>query len=132
MKFFHAGWFIMLFIELSVMGTLREGLAFYIIAFVLVLAQALRWISIYTLGKYWSVDVYEMKEHIIITKGPYAYIKHPNYLAVIVEFFFLPLLLACPVTLVVGSVANLFILRKRIKMEEQALKLQSLDYEKKN
>lgn len=131
MRFFHLSWFLILMIESTVAGQLNDGIFLYAIIFVLMLAQILRWTSIFTLGKYWSVDVYNMKEHAVINEGPYAYIKHPNYLAVVTEFFFLPLLLGSPVTLVLGSVVNFFMLKRRIKMEEQALDDQSSGYEKK-
>ncbi|MBC7714175.1 MAG: hypothetical protein H7177_12600 [Rhizobacter sp.] len=131
MKIFHGLWFCLLFLEAYMWGHLREGFILYIIILILVLAQILRWSAIFTLGKYWSVDVYEMKEHMIINKGPYVYLKHPNYLAVILEFFFLPLLLGCPVILILGSLGNALILRRRINMEERALNQQSNDYGKK-
>ncbi len=131
MKIFHISWFIVLIIESIVAGKLYEGIFLWPIVFILMLAQMLRWWAVITLGKYWSVDVYEMKEHAVISYGPYAFIKHPNYLAVITEFFFLPALLGCPLTLVCGSIGNLLMLKRRIKMEERALADQSSGYEKK-
>ncbi len=131
MKIFHACWFIFLLIESTVWGKLYNGIFIWVILSVLLLAQILRWSAIFTLGKYWSIDVYQMKEHAVFNEGPYAFIKHPNYLAVITEFFFLPALLGCPVTLVLGSIGNLLMLNRRIKMEEQALEDQSSGYEEK-
>ena len=126
MKFFHILWFGALFIESTVIGKMNNGLFLYFIIFVLVLAQILRWTCIFTLGKYWSVDVYKMDSHPIITEGPYAHIRHPNYLAVVTEFFFLPLLLGCYYTMLIGSILNLIVLKRRITMEENALLEQSL------
>jgi methyltransferase len=121
----------MLIAESQFYGKLLGGIAFYIVAILLVLAQVLRWVSIFTLGKFWSVDVYEMRDHAVINKGPYSFIKHPNYLAVIMEFIFLPLMLGCPVTLVIGGIAKSFILKRRIKMEEDALNMGASRYEEK-
>lgn len=129
MKLFHTSWFLLLIYESS-SEKILSGNIFYIIAAILVVAQIIRWVAIFTLGRYWSVDVYEMKKHAVINSGLYSYIKHPNYLAVIMELFFLPLLLGCPVTLVLGSVVNLFILKRRIAMEEGALINQG-EYEEK-
>lgn len=126
MKFFHILWFGALFIESTVIGKMNDGLFLYFIVFVLVLAQILRWTCIFTLGKYWSVDVYRMDSHPIITEGPYAHIKHPNYLAVVTEFFFLPLLLGSFYTMFIGSILNILILKRRVAMEEKALLEQSL------
>ena len=130
MKIFHTLWFCMLLIE-STPAKVLTGNMFYLTIALLVGAQALRWSAIFTLGKYWSVDVYEMHSHAVINSGPYVYMKHPNYLAVILEFLFLPLLLGCPWTLVIGSLMNLFVLKRRINMEESALLEQRGDYDKK-
>lgn len=131
MKFFHISWFFILLIESTTSGQLQQGIFLYFSIFVLVLAQILRWSAIFTLGKYWSVDVYRMDNHPVIEEGPYAYVRHPNYLAVITEFFFLPLMLGSPVTLVLGSIGNLLMLKRRIKMEEEALNGKSGDYDRK-
>jgi methyltransferase len=131
MKLFHGFWFVMLLVESSFYGKVLEGNYFIAVAVVLVLAQILRWVSIFTLGKFWSVDVYEMEGHAVINKGPYSFIKHPNYLAVAIEFIFVPLLLGCPVTLVVGAVIKYFILKRRIRMEEGALNRGGSEYDEK-
>ena len=120
MKLFHFCWFLLLIYESSPEKVLT-GNAFFIVAAILIAAQVLRWVAIFTLGRYWSVDVYETKFHAVIDSGVYSYIKHPNYLAVIIELFFLPLLLGCPVVLALGSIVNLFILKRRLAMAEGAL-----------
>lgn len=126
MRLFHAVWFIALIAETYFSGVLMTGFWFYLCVAVLILAQALRWYAIYTLGVYWSVDIYEVKQHPVITKGPYAYVKHPNYYAVLIEFIFLPLLLGCYSTMVVGTIFNLMVLKRRVYLEEQALEQQSI------
>lgn len=126
MRFFHIMWFLALLVESTIAGRMNDGIFLYIIVLILILAQVLRWTCIFTLGKYWSVDVYDMQKHPVVTEGPYAHIKHPNYLAVVTEFFFLPILLGCEITMIVGSVINFFMLKRRIEIEEQALLEQSL------
>lgn len=126
MRIFHTLWFVALIVETYFRGDRLTGVWFYLCVLVLLLAQTLRWYAIYSLGAYWSVDIYQLKEHPRIVTGPYAYMRHPNYLAVITEFIFLPLLLGCPLTLVLGTLANLFILKRRISLEEQALLEQSV------
>lgn len=121
MRIFHALWFISLFTETYISGKMLTGFWFYLCVILLILAQALRWYAIYTLGSNWSVDIYQMKAHPIIENGPYAYIRHPNYLAVIIEFIFLPLVLGCRFTLIAGIMANFFMLKRRIYLEEQSL-----------
>ncbi len=126
MKTFHFCWFLLLLFESSPDKVL-SGNAFVTVVIILVCAQILRWIAIFTLGRYWSVDVYETNSHVIIDSGLYSYIKHPNYLAVIIELIFLPLLLGCPAVMAIGTVVNLFILKRRIALEEGALTKQG-DY----
>jgi methyltransferase len=127
MRIFHTLWFFSLIFETYIHGQLVSGLIFYVCLIILILAQALRWYAIYTLGPYWSVDIYQVKMHPIVKKGPYAYFRHPNYFAVMLEFLVLPYSLGCPVTLIWGSIINYFILQKRIKLEELALSTQSND-----
>jgi methyltransferase len=121
MRLFHLLWFCALVLETSVHGQLATGYLFYFYIMFLILAQFVRWFAIYTLTPYWSVDIYDIKNHPIIKTGPYAYLKHPNYLAVIAEFIVLPLLLGCQITLIVGTLGNIFILQRRIKLEESSL-----------
>ncbi|MDO9182416.1 MAG: isoprenylcysteine carboxylmethyltransferase family protein [Bacteriovorax sp.] len=79
MRIFHTLWFVSLLAETYISGKMLTGFWFYFCVSVLILAQALRWYAIYTLGSNWSVDIYQMKAHPIIESGPYAYIRHPNY-----------------------------------------------------
>lgn len=126
MRLFHSFWFFALIIETSISGALLQGTSFFVVVLILILAQSLRWYSIYSLGPYWSVDIYEVKNHPIIESGPYKFLRHPNYLAVIIEFLFLPLLLGCFKTLIAGIIINAFILKRRIRLEEQSLIEQTL------
>ena len=115
MKFFHLSWFVLLLIESSPEKVLSGNL-FYIVVTILIAAQGLRWLAIFTLGRYWSVDVYDMKSHAVINSGLYSYIKHPNYLAVIIELIFLSLLLGCPAVMATRTIVNIFILKRRIRI----------------
>ena len=125
MRIFHMFWFISLTVETYYRGKMLMGFTLYFCITLLIIAQSLRWYAIYTLGQLWSIDIYQAQGHPIIETGPYTYIRHPNYLAVIMEFVFLPLMLGCHFTLFVGSIANFFILRRRIRLEEQLLEDQT-------
>jgi len=57
----------------------------------------------------------------LVASGPYRLMRHPNYLAVIVEGFALPLVHGAWVTAAVFSVCNLVLLRVRVRVEERAL-----------
>ena len=56
-----------------------------------------------------------------VATGPYRWIRHPNYVAVVAELFALPMIHTAWITAIAGTVANLEILRRRIRVEEQTL-----------
>ncbi|MDO5501923.1 MAG: isoprenylcysteine carboxylmethyltransferase family protein [Actinomycetia bacterium] len=84
-------------------------------------AQALRWWCISTLGPRWNTKVIVLPEEPPIVAGPYELLDHPNYVAVVVEGAALPLLAGASRTATVFSVANAFLLRHRIRVEDAAL-----------
>lgn len=90
---------------------------------VLVLAsQGLRWWCVATLGNQWNTRVIVVPGMPLVTRGPYARLRHPNYVAVVVEGFALPLVHTSWITAVVFTVLNaVLLLRARIPAEERAL-----------
>jgi methyltransferase len=84
-------------------------------------SQALRWWCIATLGAAWSTRVVVVPGAQLVSSGPYRFLRHPNYLAVVVEGFALPLVHTAWVTALVFTVANGFLLRTRIRCENEAL-----------
>lgn len=88
----------------------------------LALLTAARYWCIASLGLYWNVRIVVVPGGEVKRSGPYRILRHPNYLVLVLEFLFLPLLLRAPVTLVVFSLANLAFLRQRIRLEEEALR----------
>lgn len=96
---------------------------------VLVLTQALRYWCIATLGVFWNTRILVLPGAEAVKKGPYRFLRHPNYLAVTVEIAVLPLLARAPLTLFLFCVLNLIVLRRRISLEEEALRVTS-NYEK--
>ena len=89
---------------------------------VLVLAsQGLRWWCIATLGAAWSTRVVVVPGARLVSSGPYRFLRHPNYVAVVVEGIALPLVHAAWMTAVVFTVANAVLLTVRIRVEDAAL-----------
>ncbi|MET3566605.1 alkylresorcinol O-methyltransferase [Leifsonia sp. 98AMF] len=89
---------------------------------VLVLAsQALRWWCIATLGPRWNTRVIVVRDLPLVTGGPYRWLKHPNYVAVVVEGFALPLVHTAWITALVFTVLNAWLLVVRIRCENRAL-----------
>ncbi len=85
-------------------------------------AQALRWKVIQTLGPHWTTRVIVLPQHARIESGPYRFVRHPNYLAVVVEGFALPLVHSAWLTASLFSALNLPLLAWRIACEERALR----------
>lgn len=89
---------------------------------VLVLAsQALRWWCIATLGPRWNTRVIIVRDLPLVAAGPYRWLKHPNYVAVVVEGFALPLVHTGWITALTFTVLNAWLLAVRIRCENRAL-----------
>ncbi len=89
---------------------------------VLALLQGLRYWCITSLGERWNTRILVVPGEVPVSRGPYRLMRHPNYVVVVLEFAIIPLLMRAPLTLVVFSVANLLLLRRRIGLEEKALR----------
>lgn len=97
-------------------------LAFSLLMLALVLAsQALRWWCIATLGRRWNTRIVVVPGLPRITDGPYRWLRHPNYVAVVVEGIALPLVGLAWITAAVFTVLNVWLLRTRIREEDAAL-----------
>ena len=86
-----------------------------------VAAQALRYWAITTLGPRWNTRVIVLPEAEPVTSGPYRFVRHPNYVAVVLELLVLPLVHGAWLTALVFSVGNVLLLRVRVRVEEAAL-----------
>ncbi|HEX2711111.1 MAG TPA: isoprenylcysteine carboxylmethyltransferase family protein [Candidatus Acidoferrales bacterium] len=86
-----------------------------------VLANALRWWVIASLAQHWNVQLMDSTRLGIVTSGPYRWIRHPNYVAVFVELIALPLVHTAWLTAVWASAVNLWVLRRRLALEERIL-----------
>ena len=84
-------------------------------------AQGLRWWCIASLGRQWNTRVVVVPGARLVRTGPYRLLRHPNYLAVVVEGVALPLVHTAWLTAAVFSVANAALLRTRIRCENTAL-----------
>ena len=87
-----------------------------------VASQALRWWCIATLGNQWNTRVIVVPGLSLVRRGPYRVLPHPNYVAVVVEGFALPLVHTAWVTALVFTVANAVLLTVRIRVESAALR----------
>jgi methyltransferase len=88
---------------------------------VVVAAQILRWWCITTLGPQWNTRVIIVPGASRVEGGPYRWVPHPNYVAVVVEGIALPLVHTAWITALVFTVLNAALLRTRLKVENDAL-----------
>ena len=84
-------------------------------------AQGLRYWAIASLGDRWNVRVIVVPGDPPVTRGPYRFLRHPNYLAVVLEMAFIPLIHGAYWTAILFSIGNAALLWVRIRAEEQAL-----------
>ncbi|RYE93406.1 MAG: hypothetical protein EOO75_04435 [Myxococcales bacterium] len=93
----------------------------YVALAVALLAQGLRYWAISTLGPRWNVRIVFVPGEGPVTAGPYRLVRHPNYVAVVLEMLAIPLIHGAWLTALVFSVANALLLTVRIRAEEAAL-----------
>ena len=88
----------------------------------LVIAQILRLWVILTLRDRWTTRIIVLPHESLVSTGPFQYMAHPNYLAVVLEIASLPLIFNLYVTAVTFSILNgLMLLLIRIPEENAAL-----------
>jgi methyltransferase len=83
------------------------------------LAKVLRWWALSTLGKAWNARI--VRPNTVVAEGPYRFIRHPNYLVVIVELVAVPMVHTAWMSALVLTVMNGLVLLARIKKEEETL-----------
>jgi len=88
---------------------------------VVALTMLLRYWVIVTLGRQWNTRVLLVPGESLAVSGPYRYLAHPNYLAVVVEIIALPMIHSAWLTAIVFSAANAVLLSRRIMVENRAL-----------
>ena len=83
--------------------------------------QVLRVWILMTLGRRWTTRIVVLPGAPLVSNGPYRFLSHPNYFAVIGEIAILPLCLGLPLVALVFSVGNAVILMIRVQSENAAL-----------
>jgi methyltransferase len=116
----HVAFFISIVLEKFLLQ--RELNRFWVLfLFIFLAAQIVRYWAISSLGIYWNTKILVVPDSRRTTKGPYRYLKHPNYVAVTVEIAVIPLIFSCYLTSILFSIINLILIRRRIEIEENAL-----------
>lgn len=88
-----------------------------------VLANGARWWCIHTLGNQWNTRVIIIPGLPLVSRGPYRWVRHPNYAIVVTEGIALPLVYNAWLTATMFTVANAALLSVRLRVENKALQL---------
>jgi methyltransferase len=91
----------------------------YLFLSLVILVLLLKWWLMNSLGKYWNTRIYRVPGSVAVRKGPYKFIRHPNYVDVVCEIAFIPLVFHLYYTAITFSVLNAIMLTVRIKKENE-------------
>jgi methyltransferase len=90
-------------------------------ALVFAAAKALKWWAIVSLGPFWTFRVIVMPGATLVSRGPYRWLRHPNYVAVVGELAGVALLSGAAATGVTAMAVFGLLLIKRMAVEDRAL-----------
>ncbi len=85
-------------------------------------AKALKWWAMASLGTRWTFRVLIVPGAPLVSAGPYAVLRHPNYVAVVGELLGMALLVGAAVTGPIAVLLFSLLLRQRIRVEDRALR----------
>ena len=115
-SFYVGGLAELLFLNRLIHGTVViAGILIFLAGFLL-----RKWV-IHSLGELWSVHIEIRAEHPLVTTGPYAFCRHPNYLAILLELMGYCLTANAYFTLIVSLLAYSPVLFLRIRLEESEM-----------
>ncbi|MEI1421802.1 isoprenylcysteine carboxyl methyltransferase family protein [Bacillus cabrialesii] len=121
----HILFFLSLIAEVLLMN--KQPSSWWIgIAATIVSVQAVRYWALCSLGAYWNTKILVIPGAELVKKGPYKWMKHPNYTVVILEILLIPLLYQAYITMCLFSVVNAVLLTVRIRTEDKALEEYSI------
>lgn len=83
--------------------------------------QVVRYWVIWTLGRFWTHRIITLPSALLVTRGPYRYIRHPNYAVTVVETFLLPLAFGALAYALIITAVWASVLRYKIVLEDAAL-----------
>ena len=84
------------------------------------LQVARTWVMI-SLGRFWTTRIITLPAKPMVRRGPYRYLRHPNYAVVAGEIAVLPLVFGYWQIAIVFSLLNAYALYERIRVEDEAL-----------
>lgn len=113
------------FVVMAVEGALigpAPGVTTVVGVVVLVLAKALKFWAIRSLGPRWTFRVLVPPDASRVSHGPYAWMNHPNYVAVVGELIGFAMVAGARLTGPIATTVFGLLLRQRIRVENAALR----------
>lgn len=86
-----------------------------------VLLQIARFWVLISLGRRWTIRIIVVPGERLVARGPYRFLRHPNYAVVTGEIAAVPLAIGLPVYALVFSILNAAVLAIRVPAEDAAL-----------
>ncbi|AWB09048.1 hypothetical protein A6A40_29120 (plasmid) [Azospirillum humicireducens] len=112
----HAGWLLALFLAVPANAPI-DG---WLLALFLLLQAGRGWVVV-TLGRFWTTRIITLDGAPLVRRGPFRWVRHPNYLVVAGELAVLPLVFGNVWIAVVATLLNIPLTRRRIRVEEEVL-----------
>jgi methyltransferase len=85
-------------------------------------AKAIKWWAIASLGRNWTFRVITVPRQALVATGPYRLLRHPNYVGVMGELVGAALMAGAPIAGAIGTLGFGCLLRRRIHVEDRALR----------
>jgi methyltransferase len=121
-KGLQIGWFAAMLTEVWVLNRPFIPVLAAIALFATVAGQYLRYLSMQALGLRWTLPIITLPGISAVDTGIYHYLRHPNWLGVILEILAVPLIHSAYLSAIFFSIANAVLLTLRVRSEETALK----------
>jgi methyltransferase len=112
----HAAWLVAILVFLP-----RPVVINAVMLALFIMLQGLRLWVLATLGPYWTTRIITLEGAPLVRRGPYRFIRHPNYAVVVGEIAVLPLVFGEIWIAAVFTVLNAAVLFLRVREEEGAL-----------
>jgi len=113
---FHAAWLIGLWI------LARDNPVNWTWLFIFLAIEAMRGWVVAALGERWTTRIIVLPGEPLVARGPYRFLRHPNYLVVALEIFVLPMVFGMWGYALAGTLINAAILYWRIRVEEETFR----------
>ncbi|HLR73021.1 MAG TPA: isoprenylcysteine carboxylmethyltransferase family protein [Pseudogracilibacillus sp.] len=125
----HYKWFVLMHIlfffsiitEVVFQSFQQEINISWIFVWLFIMMQLARIWCIGSLGRFWNTKIIVLENVILIKKGPYRWVRHPNYIIVLIELFVIPFMFHAYFTAIIFPTLHILLLMVRIPEEEKAL-----------